>query len=103
MIAEKLMEDRSIGSSVQSKLLGLLNQLSPSQIRILADAIKGAFGASAGAVISRYLLGLGMGGSLLGAAVGGLGMVANDVFGHHNSLGQGSANQSPFGGPSFDF
>jgi hypothetical protein len=101
-ITQALSQDRSADSSLQSKLFGALNFLTPNQLRILTNVLKGLAGGSVAAVIAHYIVGLGGAGTMLSAAVGGAGLMGNP-FGAHNAFGQRQMGSSPFGGTPFQF
>jgi hypothetical protein len=102
-ITQRLTEDQTTGQNVKGEIFRALESLTPNQVSILARTIKGIFGASVGAVIARYVAGLGVAGTALGAAAGGL-WGFGSPFQSHNAFGQtqGDKSFSPFG-QSFEF
>lgn len=70
-ILARVAQDPSIGFQAKSQISQSLDQLTAGQISDLAKLIRTAVGAGVGALVAKYLLRLGLGGTILGALVGG--------------------------------
>jgi hypothetical protein len=67
----RIFQDPTLDSSARQTLLSGVSHLGASELSDLSDALRTAIGAGIGALISRFLMHTGFGGTLLGAVVGG--------------------------------
>jgi hypothetical protein len=99
-IQSKVMQDGALAYMDKTTLLQYVNQLSVDQKMNLSRLIGPAAGAGIGAVIARYLLGLGIGGTALLALTGAA--VGRQFSGTHNAYGQSvDTRHDMFGQPRF--
>lgn len=70
-ISSRIALDPKLGFSEKTQLSGMINKLSDGQTQELAKLLRAAGGATIGALIAKYLLRLGLTGTVLGAILGG--------------------------------
>jgi len=88
-ISNKIAQDGGLSFNEKTQLSGLIGQLSDGQTGELAKLLRTITGAGVGALIAKYLLKLGLGGTILSSILGGvvgsrLGgkSIDRDVFGN---------------------
>jgi len=95
----RIFQDPQLDSSTRQTLLSGVSQLSDSALSDLGDALRTAMGAGIGALIARFLMRAGLGGTLLGVVVGGfLGsrMGGPSILGNPRHTGRTDAYGNPF-------
>jgi hypothetical protein len=68
----RIFQDPELDSSDRQGLLSAVSNLSDPQLSSLGNLLRTAVGAGIGALISKFMLRTGFGGTLLGAAIGGI-------------------------------
>jgi hypothetical protein len=99
-IMQKLMSDYSLSSADKSTLQREVGKLNHSQLGELSRVVGGAVGAGIGALIARYLLKMGVGGTALlaiaGAAIGGQFSSLRNAYGQRSDPGHDMFGQPRF-------
>ncbi len=70
-VLQRVAQDPALSFQAKSTISESLQQLSDGQVASLAKLLKTVVGAGVGAIVAKYLLRLGLGGTILGAIVGG--------------------------------
>lgn len=70
-VSSRIALDPKIGFSEKTQLSGLVDRLSDGQTQELAKLLRSAGGAAIGALVAKYLLRMGLTGTVLGAVLGG--------------------------------
>lgn len=71
-IQSKLLGDATMGAAQKARLINALGGMSEPDLHSLAMIVRGLSGAAVGAIVAKYLLKLGLIGSIAGAALGGM-------------------------------
>jgi len=98
-IRMRIFQDSQLGSSDRQTLLSGVSRLSASDLSDLEETLRTMAGAGIGALIARFLMRAGLGGTLLGAAIGGLlGLRAggSSILGNPKHTGRTDAYGNPF-------
>ena len=92
-VSSRIALDPKIGFNEKTQLFGLVDKLSDGQTQELAKLLRSAGGAAIGALVAKYLLRMGLTGTVLGAVLGGtIGSswgnksIDRDVFGNARLL-----------------
>jgi hypothetical protein len=98
-IRMRIFQDPQLSSSDRQTLLGGVSQLSDSELADLGEALRTAVGAGIGGVIAHFLMHAGLGGTILGMAIGGLlgnRLGGPSMLGNPKHTGRTDAYGNPF-------